>query len=246
MHQTLKALRGLTLGLSISAMNLLGMFLTLLVIGGLGDWTTMQFIGAFGVFEIATAFAFVFCPNIWRLPVIEAETSDRTTIRLTWSTALIPHWAGGAKAIAGVAMFAFAARSEGVGLVTLGILPLVLSTGLFVIGVSAIVARWGVARPDLDVLQILVRRPGRKDFQVPGISISASVVQIVLGAFTLPVVKVAPATSLFQPEIGPSTTFLATMLVSAAASMVGTLFVWRGRLSRNAAPEQQRKAEEPA
>lgn len=143
-------------------------------------------------------------------------------------------------------MFAVAARSEGIGLVTLAILPLVLSTGLFVIGVSAIVARWGVARPDLDVLHIVVRRPRRKEFKVPGISITASVVQIVLGAFTLPVVKIAPPTSLFHPEIGPSTSFLTTMLVSATASILGTLFVWRGRLSRNAPREQQRKAEEPA
>jgi hypothetical protein len=246
MKSTLRALRGLTLGLSISVMNLLGMFLTLLVIGGLGDWSGMQFVGAFGVFEIATAFAFIFCPNIWRLPVIEAETSKRTEIRLTWSVALIPHWAGGAKAIAGLVMFVIAAKSEGVGLVTLGILPLTLATGLFVIGASAMVARFGVQRPDLDVLQIFVRRPQRKDIEVPGISISASVIQIVLGAFTLPVIKIAPPSALYQPELGPSNTFLAVMIVAAVLSIAGTSFVWRGRLSRYAATEQQRKAEEPA
>ena len=37
MKRVLPALRGLTLGLSISVMNLLGMFLTLLVLGGLGS-----------------------------------------------------------------------------------------------------------------------------------------------------------------------------------------------------------------
>jgi hypothetical protein len=246
MKRVLPALRGLTLGLSISVMNLLGMFLTLLVLGGLGSWSSMQFIGAFGIFEIATAFAFMFCPNIWRLPVIEAETSDRTSIHLAASTAFITHWAGGAKAIAGVAMLIVAARSEGVGLVTLGIVPLAFATGVFIIGVSAIAARWGVARPDLDVVKIVVRRPKHNDTELPGISLSASTLQIVLGAFTLPVVKILPASSLYQPEVGPSVTFVVAMLILATASVLGTLFVWRGRMARHAPREQQRKAEEPA
>lgn len=246
MHQIKRALRGLALGLSISGLNLLGMFLTLVVVGGLGDWSTSQFVGAFGVFEIATAFAFMFCPNIWRLPVIEAETGERTSVRLAWSVASIPHWAGGAKAIAGVAMFAVAARSEGVNLSTLGVIPLIIATGLFIIGASAIVARWGVARPDIDVLHILVRRPGHKEIRIPGISLSASTVQIILGAFTLPVVKVTPPSALYQPEIGPSSAFLGVMLAAAVVSLAGTTLVWHGRLARRAPAEQQRKAEEPA
>lgn len=246
MKRVLPAFRGLTLGLSISVMNLLGMFLTLLVLGGLGSWTTMQFIGAFGIFEIATAFAFMYCPNIWRLPVIEAETSKRTDIKLTASTAFITHWAGGAKAIAGVTMLVIAARSEGVGLVSLGILPLALATGVFVIGMSAIAARWGVARPDLDVIKIIVRRPKHEDKELPGISLTAATLQIVLGAFTLPVVKILPPSSLFQPEVGPSNAFLIWMIGLATASVLGTLFVWRGRLARRAVREQQKKAEEPA
>ncbi len=246
MKRVLPAIRGLTLGLSISVMNLAGMFLTLLVLGGLGSWTSMQFIGAFGIFEIATAFAFMYCPNIWRLPVIEAETSERTHIQLAASTAFITHWAGGAKAIAGVAMLIVAARSEGVGLVTLGILPLAFATGVFVIGMSAIAARWGVAHTDRDVIKIIIRRPKHEDKELPGISLTAATLQIVLGAFTLPVVKVLPPSALYQPEVGPSLSFLIWMLVLAAASVLGTLFVWRGRLARSAPREQQVKAEEPA
>jgi len=246
MKQLRPALRGLTLGLSISVMNLLGMFLTLLVVGGLGEWTAMQFTGAFGLFEIATAFAFMFCPNIWRLPVVEAETSDRTEVRLAASVAFIPHWAGSAKAVAGAVMLGIAAYHEGLSAASLGLAPLAFATGVFVIAVSAAVARWGVARPDLDVVQFVIKRPKRKDLELPGISISASIVQIVLGAITLPVVKVLPPAALYQPEAAPSASFLLTMVLLSLASVAAALFAWSGRLARTAPLEQQRKAEEPA
>jgi hypothetical protein len=246
MKKALSAVRGLTLGLSISVLNLVGMLLTLLVIGGLGSWSTMQFVGVFGIFEIATAIAFVFCPNVWRLPVMEAETSDRTTIRLAASVVFLPHWAGGAKAIAGLAMTIAAARSEGIAPETLSIVPFALATGVFIVGVSAIAARWGVARPDLDVYQFVVRRPRHKDYELPGISLTAATLQIVLGAFTLPVIKALPPSSMFQPGVGPSAAFLGAMLAAAVLSVAGALLAWRGRVSLHAPPEQQRKAEEPA
>lgn len=246
MQRLLPAFRGLFLGLSISVMNLIGMFLTLVVLGGLGDWTAMQFTGAFGVFEIATAFAFMFCPNIWRLPVAEAETKQGTEIQLAASVAFIPHWAGGAKAIAGTGMLIAAMVTEGVSPASIGLVPLAFATGVFVIAVSAIVARWGVARPDLDVVKIIVRRPRHKDRELPGISLSASLVQIVLGAITLPIVKVLPASTLYQPQIAPSMQFLVGMVVASVVSVLGALLVWRGRLAGRAGREQQRKAEEPA
>ena len=240
------ATRGLALGLSISTMNLLGMFLTLLVLGGLGEWTAMQFVGAFGLYEIATAIAFMFAPNIWRLPVIEAETSDRTAVRLAASIAFIPHWAGGAKAIAGTAMLGTAAWHEGLSVASIGLLPVAMASGVLVLAISALAARWGVARPALDVVTFVMKRPKRKDYQLPGISITASIVQIVLGAMTLPIVKAFPPSALYQPEVAPSPAFLAGTLLAAGASVAATLWVWRGRLSRLAPPEQQRKAEEPA
>lgn len=246
MNRLTRALRGLVLGLSISVMNLLGMFLTLAVLGGLGDWTAMQFVGAFGIFEIATAIAFVICPNIWRLPVIEAETSDRTSIRLAASVLLIPHWAGAAKAIAGGGMLAVAARSEGVGPQTFGIPLFVVATALLVISASAVAARWGVARPDLDVVRFAVRRPGRPELVLPGISITAATLQIVLGAFTLPTVKVLPPSALYGPEIGPSPAFLGGMVLAALTATGAAALAWSGRMSVRAPREQQHKAEEPA
>ncbi|MGE3076248.1 MAG: hypothetical protein AB7N24_10240 [Dehalococcoidia bacterium] len=246
MKRFLLVVRGLSLGLSISAMNLLGLFLTILVIGGLGSWSRVQFVGAFGVFELGTAFAFIVAPNVWRLPVLEAETSNRTNIKLALSVIAIPHWAGGAKALAGLAMVVFAARSEGISPATVGIVPLIVCTNVFVVAVSAMAARWGVARVDLDVLQIVVRRPRHRDLEIPGISIVSSVVQIVLGAFTLPVVKIAPPSVLFRPELAPSNSFLVVMALAATASVLGTVMVWWGRLALNAEPAQQRKAEDPA
>jgi hypothetical protein len=242
----LPAFRGLVLGLSLSVMNLLGVFLTLLVLGGLGEWTPMQFVGVFGLFEIATAVAFVFAPNIWRLPVMEAETSDRTKIRLAASVTFIPHWAGAAKAIAGFAMVGVAAWSEGLAPASLGLIPLAAGTAVLVLGISAAVARWGVARPDLDVVTFVLRRPKHEERVLPGISISSSLVQIVLGAIDLPIVTLLPPSALYQPELAPSVQLLVGTLIGAAASVVTALLAWRGRITRRAPQAQQRNAEQGA
>lgn len=239
-----KALRGLTLGLSISFFNLVGMFFMLLLLGGLGEWTSMQFVGAFGIFEIATAIAFIFAPNLWRMPVIEAETGMREKTKLTASTLLIPHWAGGAKAIAGVGMLGVAAYYEGIGPATAGVIPFAVATGLLVVAISAAAARWGVLRPDLDVIHVVVKRPTKDDIKLPGISLSSSLLQIILGAFTLPTVKLMSPSTLYQPEVGPSPIFLLSMTVAAAVSCGLAIFAWRGHIAIRATREQQRKAEE--
>jgi hypothetical protein len=246
MRGWLRAGRGLAIGLSISVLNLLGMLLMVIILGGLGEWSARQFVGVFGIFEIATAFAFIICPNLWRLPVIEAETDRRTDVALAASVVFIPHWAGGAKAIAGVAMVAVAADSEGAGAATFAILPFTLLTAVLVAALSAAAARWGVARPDLDVVKVVLRRPSRKDVELPGISITASFLQIVLGAFTLPVIEAMSPSSFYRPEVGPSPEMLWGMAAAAGLSVALAVFAWRGRLSMRAPREQQRKAEDPA
>ena len=247
--RALNAVRGLVLGLSISFMNLVGLFFMLLLLGGLGEWTTMQFVGAFGVFEVATAIAFLFCPNVWRMPVIQSDLAyegKSTDVHLAASTVFIPHWAGGAKAIAGGACLIAAARSEGLGVATLGLVPFSLLVAALVVAVSVAAARFGTARPDLDVVYFIIRRPKHDDSELPGISISASTLQIVLGAFTLPTVKLLPPATLYQPEIGPSAGFLLSVVLATAVSVTVALFAWRGRLTVRAPRPQQRKAEEPA
>ena len=244
MKTLMAPLRGLVLGLSISFFNLVGMFFMLILLGGLGEWTNMQFVGAFGIFEVATAIAFIFCPNLWRLPVIEAETGMREKTSLAASAILIPHWAGGAKAIAGFGMLGVAAYYEGIGPATAGVIPFAVATGLLVIAISAAAARWGVLRPEHDVIHVVLKRPTKDDIKLPGISLSASALQVILGAFTLPTVKLLPPSTLYQPEVGPSPVFLlATTLAAAVASLVA-LWVWRGHIAVRATHEHQRKAEE--
>jgi hypothetical protein len=238
-----RAMRGLVLGFMLSFVNLLGAFLALLALGGLGRWTGWQFIGFFGMLEVATGLAFVFGPNVWRLPVAEANTSERTAIRFAASTILIPHWAAGAKCIAGVAMLIFAATRAGIGPATVALAPLVMLIAAAVLALSAAVARLGVARPDLDVLQLVLKRPGRTDMELPGISIGALLIQLLINIGAFPAVKVLPPTILYQPEIGPSLALLVTSSVAAFISVLIALLAWRGRLCWRAPIEQQREAE---
>jgi hypothetical protein len=77
----------------------------------------------------------------------------------------------------------------------------------------------------------VLRRPARKDLEIPGISISAAAIQVVLGAFTLPTVKLLPPESLYGPQVGPAPAFLAAMVAAAAAITVVALWLWRGRMT---------------
>lgn len=238
--------RGLAIGLSLSVLNLAGLFLTLVLLGGIGEWSRMQFVGIFGVFEIATGIAFIVCPNVWRMPVFEAETSDRTTIRLSASTLFIPHWAGGAKCIAGAVMVVAALITEGASFASLGILPFSVFVAVFTVAVSIAVARWGVWKPEYDVLHIVVKRPFRDDHALPGLSLSAATLQIILGTFTLPVIKLVSPDAFFGEVFAPTPFALAVSAVGALLSTLVALLAWHGRISMEAPREQQELAEEPA
>jgi len=242
----MRAVRGLFLGLTLSFLNLAGAFLTLVALGGLGNWTNAQFIGMFGLLELASGIAFIVCPNIWRLPVAEANTSDRTDIQLAATTMLIPHWAASAKALAGIVLLAYAVISEGVGP---GAPLVVVEAAMIVAGylsLSLLFARLGVARPDLDVIQLVLKRPGKKDRELPGLSIGAMVVQMVLNIGAFPAVKVLPASVLFQPELAPSFALLAWTALVAGLLTAGAIIAWWGRIVWNAPREQQREAETAA
>ena len=232
------------LGLAVSVLNLVGLFLTFLLLGGLGEWSRAQFIGVFGIFEVATAIAFVLCPNIWRLPVVEAEKEGPKDTQLAASIVFVPHWAGAAKAVAGAIMIAVAAWSEGIGPQTALIPGFALAVGAAVVAVSTLVARFGVARPDLDVVKITLARPGHKDLTLPGMSLSASGLQVLLGAFTIPVIQLLSPRSFYGPEVGPSEVVVAVTSAAAGAVVVAALVTWWGRLSLRAPAEQQRIAEE--
>ena len=237
-----RAFRGLALVFALSFVNLVGILVTAMALGGIDPWSRWQFIGMFGVVEAASGLANVLSPNVWRLPVAELRTSKRTDVELAASALLLPHWGGLARAGAGIVLIALAAWQEGLAPVSLLLVPFVLALAWFVLAVSAVLARGGVARPELDVLQFVVRWGGRERELTP-ISIGASAFQFVLTIVTLPIAKLLPPSVLYQPAIGPSPAALLVVLAAAAASGLAAYLVWSGRIAFHAPAEQQREAE---
>jgi hypothetical protein len=240
-----RAFRGLALVFLLSFLNLVGVTLTVAALGGLGAWSRWQFIGAFGVIEAASGLANVISPNIWRLPVAELQTSERTDVRLAGSALLLPHWGGLARCAAGLVCMVLAAWQEGLGPVSAVLVPFVLALAWSILAISAVLARAGVARPDLDVVQLILRW-GRRERELPPISIGAATFQLLLSTMTIPAVKLLPPSVLYGSELGPSLNALLVALAVSAVLVVVVLLLWSGRIEWNAPTEQQHEAEEHA
>ncbi len=240
-----RAFRGLVPVFLLSFVNLVGIIFTVTALGGPAPWSRWQFVGAFGVIEAASGLANVISPNIWRLPVAELQTSGRTTVKLAASALLLPHWGGLARCAAGLVCLGLSAWQEGLGAASLGLVPFLLAVAWSILAISAVLARVGVARPELDVVQLIVRR-GTREKELPPVSIGASFFQFVLSIATIPAVKLLAPSVLYGPELRPS---LSAVLVSIALSIALLVFVsvlWRGRIELKAAPEQQREADQNA
>jgi hypothetical protein len=216
---------------------------TAAALGGVAPWSRWQFIGLYGVIEAASGLANVISPNIWRLPVAELQTSARTEVKLAASALLLPHWGGLARFAAGLVCVALAAWQEGLGPASAALVPFTLALAWSIVALSAVLAWAGVARPDIDVVQFVVRW-GRRENEMPPISIGASVLQFLLSVATIPAVKALPPSVMYQPEIGPSTEALLVTLVATAALSVLVYVLWSGRIEVEASAEQQREAEE--
>ena len=240
-----RAFRGLILVFALSFVNLLGVLFTVTALGGLAPWSRWEFVGVFGVIEAASGLANVLSPNIWRLPVAQLETSGRTDVRLAASALLLPHWGGLARCTAGLVCLALAGWQEGIGTASLGLAPLLLALAWAVLAISAVVARAGVARPDLDVVQFVVRWR-RRESELRPLSIGASVLQFLLGIATIPAVKLLPPSVLYRPELGPSRAALLMTLALSAALGALVYVSWSGRLAAEAPREQQQEAEDHA
>ena len=238
-----RAFRGLALVFLLSFVNLVGVIVTATALGGVEPWSRWQFVGMYGVLEVANGLANIISPNVWRLPVAELQTSRRTEVTLAASAMLLPHWGGLARSVAGLVLIALTARVEGVGPATVGLLPLVLALACAILALSAVLAWLGVARPDIDVVQFVVRW-GLREKELQPISIGASVLQFLLAIATIPLVKIFSPSVLYQPEIGPSVAaLLSTLGVSAVLGGLACL-LWSGRIEWRAPAEQQREAEE--
>jgi hypothetical protein len=238
-----RAFRGLALVFLLSFVNLVGVIVTAAALGGVAPWSRWQFIGVYGVIEAASGLANVISPNIWRLPVAELQTSARTDVKLAASALLLPHWGGLARFAAGLVCLVLAAWQEGVGPATAALVPFTLALAWSILALSAVLAWAGVARPDIDVVQFVVRW-GRRENEVPPISIGASVLQFVLSIATIPAVKLLPPSVLYQPELGPSAAALMVTLGAMIALTVLVYLLWSDRIEVKAPAEQQREAEE--
>ena len=240
-----RAFRGLVLVFLLSFLNLVGLILTTTALGGLAPWSRWQFVGAFGLIEAASGLANVLTPNIWRLPVAELQTSARTDVKLAGSTLLLPHWGGLARCAAGLVCLAFAAWHEGLGPASAGLVPLLLALAWSVLAVSAVLARAGIARPDLDVVQLVVRWR-RRENELRPLSLGAAGLQFLLSIATIPAVKLLPPSVLYQPELGPSPEALLVTLAVSGVLAALVYVLWLGRIEWHAPAEQQREAEEHA
>jgi hypothetical protein len=239
------AIRGLLLTFALSFVNLVGIIFTLLALGGLEPWSPWQFVGAFGILEAASGIANVVSPNIWRLPVAEVKTSQRTGVELAASALLLPHWAALARVGAGVLLATVAAWHEGITPASLALVPFVLAVALLILAIAAAMARLALVRPELDVAEITIRWGGKLR-ELPPQSLSASILQFVLSIATVPLAKLLSPSILYQPELAPSAEALITVL--AASGLLGGLvyWMWSGRIGLRAPAEQQREAEEQA
>ena len=240
-----RAFSGLVLVFVLTFVNLVGVIFTVAALGGVEPWSRWQFVGAFGVLEAASGLANVVSPNVWRLPIAELNTSRRTATRLAASTLLIPHWGGLARFAAGTVCLGVAAWHEGRGPASVGLVPFVLALAAIILAVSALLARAGVARPELDVVQFVVRW-GKRDKELAPISIGASVLQFLLTIAVIPAATLLPPSVLYRPEIGPSPTALVTSLVATAALLGLVWLAWSARVELAAPREQQREAEKHA
>ena len=227
---------------ALSFLNLVGVLLTATAIGGIEPWSSWQFVGLFGVAELASGLANVLSPNIWRLPVAQLQTSGQTDVKLAASAMLLPHWGGLARAAAGLVCVALAAWHAGVAPASLLLVPFVLALAWLVLAVSVLLAAAGVARPELDVLQFVVRW-GRREKELAAISIGASVFQFLLSVVTLPAAKLLSPDVLYRPAIAPSLLTLLVLLAVTAACSAAAYAAWSDRVVSEAPREQQREAE---
>jgi hypothetical protein len=242
-HGSGRAFRGLAIVFVLSFVNLVGVIVTATALGGIEPWSRWQFIGLYGMVEVASGLANVISPNIWRLPVAELQTSTRTEVRLAASALLLPHWGGLARCAAGLVFLGLAAWQEGVGPATAGLVLLLPALAWSILAISAVLARGGVDRPDLDVVQFIVRW-GRREKELAPISLGASFLQLLLAIVTIPAVKLLPPTVLYQPELGPSTNALLLAFAVSGALLGLVYWLWSGRIELRAPAEQQREAEE--
>jgi ABC-type uncharacterized transport system permease subunit len=212
----------------LAFVTLAGLLLTLQGITGFGEWTAWQFAGLFGLLELGAGIGNIVAPNFWRLPVTHGWPGRRGA-RIARQEVLEPHGSALGRIAAGAAILAAAAGHEGVAAGTVLVLPLALCLGLMVLALSALVARVAIARPDVDVVQIVLRRKGRQ-VEVPPLSLGASLLQLALTVVAIPLVRLMPASALYSGSLEPAPEALGGAVVTSLLLSTAAALAWRGRL----------------
>lgn len=158
---------------------------------------------------------------------------------------LIPHWGGIARALAGLALMGGAAVAEGVGVVSVSLILLLLLLAVLFTELSALLARLGVVRPDIDVIQFMVRWR-KQEKELPPISLTASFLQFGFSIMTIPAVKVLSPDFLYDDLMRASGLGLLVLLIVTVLCGAAAFLVWTGRLGARAPREQQIEAERNA
>src|SRR5512132_506546 len=87
-----RAFRGLALVFLLTFVNLVGVIVTAAALGGLAPWSRWQFVGMFGVIEVASGLAYVISANTWLLPIAVLQASERFVVLVVGSVLFLPFW----------------------------------------------------------------------------------------------------------------------------------------------------------
>jgi hypothetical protein len=237
----LRFFRGLALTFALSFVNFVGLALTARSLGGVHGWTAWQFAGLFGMIEAASGLASVVLPNVWKLPIVEARTSRRTAVLLAASSLFLPRWGGLARTGLGVLLLAAAALDQGTAAGTPLLIPVLLAWAVIATGLSLVVARAGVARPDLDVLTVRIDWRDQERTLEP-LSLGASLLQFVLGVLSLPMAAILSPGVLFRPGLEPSAGLVLGSLLVMIVVLAAVCAAWSGPMALQAPRLERQRA----
>jgi hypothetical protein len=220
----------LILAFAFSFFNFALLVLSGLFVGGLDHWSVRQFAGLYGLIETSTGIANLVAPNFWALPVSEFRSRSETVVVVALADLRVIHVDGVGRVLGGGLFLAWSAAAAGVRLESLLLLPLTTLLGLTIIALSGLVARWGIARPDIDVLQLKVYWRNREKV-LPPISLGTSYLQFFLTLVPLPIAAATGPRFLFHPEFYPSLELAALTLVVTLIVVALFLAAWSSRVA---------------
>jgi hypothetical protein len=237
----------LIVAFAFSFLNFAFLVLSARLVGGLQDWSVTQFAGLYGLIEGSIGISNLVAPNFWALPVSEFRSRSATVVVVALSDLRLIHVDGVGRVLGGGAFLAWSAAAAGVRAESSLLLPFVALLGLTIIALSGLVSRWGIAHPELDVIQLKVYWRNREKV-LPPISLGTSYLQFFLTLAALPIAAVTLPGFLFHPEFYPTIPVVGVMLIATAIFAALFFAAWSSRLviRRAPAPAQSEREINPA